>query len=464
MRRFLILTLSVLVASIVAACTQAGITDTPTPSLTPLATPTSLPMSPTAIEILSMSRDRMEAIDTLHMEITQRVQRGDVTILPYKLTADVERPESVHGVVEFADMSQEFLSVGDDEYTADSYRQTFRLGRYSGSDQPWSSLVEQVYSLVGTLADGNSSDGLQRQPDKIVEGRTFYSLTFSGNMSEFLSGDGILGDLEDLGSVEVRSRGELLIDQDSLLLHQLTLSCEDCYLPFMFFGASWAVSVEAILSEFDLEMDIPSPQDDPTLLPEMTPTPTAQAPPTASPMLATPTPAPAVSRPAATTAPMPPATATVAPAVMAVPDIGFSLYQGEDMLGSTEVRLWDLIGDGKPVVLNFWAGLLPPSRAELPGLQELHEQYGDMIQVIGLDVGSLMGLGTSEDAVSLLNELSITFPAGFTEDEAVISDYELVGLPTTYFISPRGEVFREWTGLIDYDMAVRIMMEMFHSI
>ena len=46
------------------------------------------------------------------------------------------------------------------------------------------------------------------------------------------------------------------------------------------------------------------------------------------------------------------------------PGFRFSLYQGAEVLGAPELSLSDL--EGKPLVLNFWAGSLPPSRAEMP--------------------------------------------------------------------------------------------------
>ena len=46
------------------------------------------------------------------------------------------------------------------------------------------------------------------------------------------------------------------------------------------------------------------------------------------------------------------------------PDFNFSLYQGASEVGYREGNLARL--HGRPMVLNFWAGLCPPCRAEMP--------------------------------------------------------------------------------------------------
>ncbi|MGD1994573.1 MAG: DUF3179 domain-containing (seleno)protein, partial [Anaerolineae bacterium] len=128
-------------------------------------------------------------------------------------------------------------------------------------------------------------------------------------------------------------------------------------------------------------------------------------------------------------------------------DIEISLYQGADVLGGEQVRLSEALAQGKPVVLSIWAGLCPSCRAEMPHLQAVHERYQDQVQIIGVDIGSFVGLGTEADGRALLDELGITFPAGSTSDAAIIRDYQVLGTPTTVFMLPNGEIVSRWTGV-----------------
>ena len=136
----------------------------------------------------------------------------------------------------------------------------------------------------------------------------------------------------------------------------------------------------------------------------------------------------------------------------------FTLYQGEGELGGPDLDLADL--GGKPLVLNFWAGLCPPCRAEMPDLQLFYEEFKDDVTLIGIDIGQYLGLGNQTDAQNLLNELGVTYPAGFTNDDKVIRLYEVFGMPTTVFINSKGEIFRQWGGLLNLEVLADISNKM----
>ena len=137
-----------------------------------------------------------------------------------------------------------------------------------------------------------------------------------------------------------------------------------------------------------------------------------------------------------------------------VPDFSFTLFQGEDVLGSDKVNIADL--RGKPIVLNFWAGLCPPCRAEMPDLQRFYDDFQGRVTLVGIDVGQFTGLGSRNDARNLLKELGITYPAGFTNDRGVIRDYQVLSMPTTVFINAEGKVFQKWSGALTQKILERM--------
>ena len=56
-------------------------------------------------------------------------------------------------------------------------------------------------------------------------------------------------------------------------------------------------------------------------------------------------------------------------------------------LDGEHVNLNSLLGDGKPVLIDFWATWCGPCRVEIPHLKELHKKYGkNGLVVIGLNL------------------------------------------------------------------------------
>ena len=114
-----------------------------------------------------------------------------------------------------------------------------------------------------------------------------------------------------------------------------------------------------------------------------------------------------------------------------------------DAIDGTSVRLDDY--RGKFVLLNFWATWCAPCRKEMPALDRLHKKLNNGgFEVIGIHVGpSLSGVKKFLDQV----------PVEFTiliDQNMELSNWGVLGLPTTFLISPEGKFIyravgeREW--------------------
>ena len=143
-----------------------------------------------------------------------------------------------------------------------------------------------------------------------------------------------------------------------------------------------------------------------------------------------------------------PTTEPVKPGAQLDVDFEIMLYQGADVLGRKTAKLSQVLALGKPVVLNFWAGLCPVCREELPELQRVSDEYSDRLLVIGVDIGPMIQLGNREDALALLREKEISYPAGATGDVRVLFDLQVLGTPATFFLKPDGEIVRRWNGAL----------------
>lgn len=145
------------------------------------------------------------------------------------------------------------------------------------------------------------------------------------------------------------------------------------------------------------------------------------------------------------------------------PDFEITMYQGQDEVRGQKLRLSQILANGKPVVLNFYAGLCPPCRAEMPDFQKRYAAGGKQRYVmLAVDIGPYTGLGTRDQGKDLLRLLGITFPAGTVFDQDILSGYQIFGMPSTFFITPKGTIVRKQAGLLtadQMDVYIRELLE-----
>ncbi|HET6444260.1 MAG TPA: TlpA disulfide reductase family protein [candidate division Zixibacteria bacterium] len=101
--------------------------------------------------------------------------------------------------------------------------------------------------------------------------------------------------------------------------------------------------------------------------------------------------------------------------------------------------------NGRPVILNFWASWCVPCKEEMPALQRTYEKYQDAgLVVLGVNQTFVDELVAARNFV---NELALTFP-NVRDDSGNISKglYQVIGLPTSVFITPGGEIAHKQIG------------------
>lgn len=98
---------------------------------------------------------------------------------------------------------------------------------------------------------------------------------------------------------------------------------------------------------------------------------------------------------------------------------------------------------GKVIFLNFWATWCPPCRGEMPDIQALYEENGanegDVV-VLGV-VGPGMGQeGSVEHITTFLEDGGYTYPSVMDLEGDLFAQYGISAFPTTFMITPDGEV------------------------
>lgn len=87
----------------------------------------------------------------------------------------------------------------------------------------------------------------------------------------------------------------------------------------------------------------------------------------------------------------------------------------------------------QPVVLNFWASWCVPCREELPMLEKVYQQKHTVL-------GILFNDPNQENITKLLKEYQISYPILEDDSDDIGLNYQITGLPMTFFVDESGVV------------------------
>lgn len=123
-------------------------------------------------------------------------------------------------------------------------------------------------------------------------------------------------------------------------------------------------------------------------------------------------------------------------------------YELIDLKGNP-VGFEDFKGNG--IIVNFWATWCAPCRREMPLLESIYQEYKNQrIAIIGISVGE-----SRETALRYVDSIGVTYPIWGDQvrpgqnntKTTVLSDrFNVVGLPTTFFIDRNGTIASSYVG------------------
>lgn len=116
------------------------------------------------------------------------------------------------------------------------------------------------------------------------------------------------------------------------------------------------------------------------------------------------------------------------------PDFSLDLWNEDN--SDTIVSLADY--RGHVVMINFWATWCPPCREEMPAIQSVYEEYqGQGFVVLAVNTTFQDNEFDIKDFVA---EYNLSFPILLDWTGDVSQQYQLRGLPSTYFIDRQGVI------------------------
>jgi len=123
------------------------------------------------------------------------------------------------------------------------------------------------------------------------------------------------------------------------------------------------------------------------------------------------------------------------------PDFALTDWDGNSL------RFSDLVADGKPIVLNFWASWCVACRNGKPALENAFLDFGEDVKFVMLALADGVR-ATVETEKRYVEEGAFSFPVYFDTLQEGVRAYGIRGIPVTMFIDRNGYIVTEMHGAI----------------
>jgi len=102
---------------------------------------------------------------------------------------------------------------------------------------------------------------------------------------------------------------------------------------------------------------------------------------------------------------------------------------------------------GKWVIANYWAIFCSPCRVEIPDLIRFVDDNPEKVVVLGMDAG----MDDTETLKAFIDQQGINYPIFPTQESTMFGFGEVRGIPTSFVISPEGELVDTHVGILSYN-------------
>lgn len=110
---------------------------------------------------------------------------------------------------------------------------------------------------------------------------------------------------------------------------------------------------------------------------------------------------------------------------------------------------------GKWVLVNFWGTYCAPCLEEIPDLVAFADRHKNDAVVLGMDAG-----GTPvEDLIEFADENMMDYTIAPVQQSTLTAFGILTGIPTTYIVTPQGEVAARIIGIVDLTAVEQFMLQ-----
>lgn len=105
---------------------------------------------------------------------------------------------------------------------------------------------------------------------------------------------------------------------------------------------------------------------------------------------------------------------------------------------------------GKKIMLNFWATWCPPCKAEMPEMEKFYQQKPNDLVLLAVNIDP------QNDVKGFAAKDRITFPILLDKDSSVNKMYQIMAIPTTFFIDENGIIQNKYVGEMTQDIMKKL--------
>jgi cytochrome c biogenesis protein CcmG/thiol:disulfide interchange protein DsbE len=136
------------------------------------------------------------------------------------------------------------------------------------------------------------------------------------------------------------------------------------------------------------------------------------------------------------------------------PDFDVEFFDGYEWETRSVASLAEM--RGRPVVLNFWASWCVECRYETDVLEATWEKYRDEgVVFLGVAYADV-----EPNSIAYMEEFGVTFPHAPDLGTDISQEYEITGVPETFFIDKNGVIRHVQIGAVNQEMLDTLILDM----
>ncbi|MFJ5963634.1 endospore biogenesis thiol-disulfide oxidoreductase StoA [Bacillus sp. NPDC093026] len=99
---------------------------------------------------------------------------------------------------------------------------------------------------------------------------------------------------------------------------------------------------------------------------------------------------------------------------------------------------------GKRTILHFWTTWCPSCKVELPAFEQITKENQSDVEILSVN---LLSAEQGKTAVAqFVKDRKFTFPVVLDQHGELMKKYQIITIPTTFFINEKGEVEKNHVG------------------